>query len=124
MPKEPRTTDDPVGQKLLQVLREKGRQDDLKHLAKVFDVRVQSTYDWIKYGRISKDRYATLVQWSGRPLEWWFDVPSSSRPPWPFPQLQEDAIAAMDPLQIARLEGALILTAAQLGLDLGNALAA
>jgi hypothetical protein len=77
MPKLPRSTTDPLGQKLLAVLREKGTPDDLNALAQALDVKVQSTYDWIKHGRISKDRYARLVEWSGRSLHWWFDLPDN-----------------------------------------------
>jgi hypothetical protein len=75
MPKPNRTTADPLGNKLLQILREKGHEDDLVYLAGEFGVEVQSTYDWIKHGRIAKSRYARLVEWSGRTLHWWFDIP-------------------------------------------------
>jgi hypothetical protein len=78
MPKQPpingRTTDDPLGKKLLAVLAEKGHPDDLNVLAEALGVTVQSTYDYIRHGRLSKDRYARLVAWSGRSLDWWFDV--------------------------------------------------
>lgn len=74
MPKTPRTTSDPLGQKLLQVLREQGHADDLNFLAAQLGVTVQSTYDYIRHGRLAKERYPKLVEWSGRPLDWWFDV--------------------------------------------------
>ena len=77
MPKRERETTDPIGRKLLAVLREQGHPDDLKHLADAFGIQVQSTYDWIRHGRIAKERYARLVEWSGRDLHWWFDIPAS-----------------------------------------------
>lgn len=79
MPKPPRTTSDPLGQKLLQVLREQGHPDDLNHLAAQLGVTVQSTYDYIRHGRLAKERYARLVEWSGRPLDWWFDVQTPAK---------------------------------------------
>lgn len=74
MPKPPRETSDPLGRKLLAVLRDKGQADNLNALAAALEVTVQSTYDYIKHGRLSKDRYPLLVAWSGRSLDWWFDI--------------------------------------------------
>ena len=88
MPKSPRQTQDPLGKKFLQVLREKGHADDLNYLAEVFGVKVQSTYDWINLGRFAKERYPRLVEWSGRPLEWWFDVGGPLRASEPAPGAQ------------------------------------
>lgn len=114
MPKPPRETDDPLGKKLLQVLRETGHEDDLNELARQLQVKVQSTYDYIKHGRIAKDRYPLLVQWSGRSLDWWFDVPrySATSPqaapmvsePIPFPPAQglDAALPLIDPGRITR----------------------
>lgn len=124
MPKEPRTTDNPLGKKILTVLREQGHADDLNYLAKAFDVNVQSTYDWIKFGRMSKDRFARLVEWSGRSLHWWFDVPArvEDRPAWPFPNVDEEALCGLDRDTLIALGGGLHLQAAQMGVNLRNGL--
>lgn len=122
MPKPPRTTNDPLGQKLLYVLREKGTADDLHSLAAAFGVKVQSTYDWIEHGRMAKERYTQLVKWSGRSLDWWFDVPTantaiaashSARPPWPFPDLDEHLICSLDRELRLQMSGALKMLVGQ-----------
>lgn len=78
MPKSPRASADPFGAKLLEVLRDKGQTDDLVYLAQVFGVKVQSTYDWITHGRMSRGRFQKLVEWSGRSLHWWFDIQTAA----------------------------------------------
>ena len=119
MPKKPRETSDPLGKKLLQVLAEKGRADDLNFLAEALGVTVQSTYDYINHGRLSKDRYARLVEWSDRSLDWWFDIPSyrasspiceyKSEPAalaWPVAGMSIDQVhAALTPEQRAEISG-------------------
>jgi hypothetical protein len=112
MPKRSYETDNPFGQKLLQVLAERGTPGDLPALANAFGVAVPSTYDWIRHGRFAKDRYADLVTWSGRSLHWWFDCPPVAseqsaprtleeptapygRPPWPFPNISERRVCSM-----------------------------
>lgn len=121
MPKKPpRSTTDPFGRRMLEVLRQMGHEDDLNWLASQFGVTVQSTYDWINHGRIAKDRYARLVEWSGRPLDWWFGVPASlmrSRPPWPFASIDETRLSRCTPEQLARIEAGLLAVLAALGLD-------
>jgi hypothetical protein len=75
MPKKPspeRPTDNPLGRKIQQVMRDKGQ--DFKALAEIFQVSVPSVYDWIDHGRLSKERYQQLVKWSGKSLDWWFDI--------------------------------------------------
>lgn len=117
MPKE-RATTDPLGLKLLQVLRELGRPNDLHYLAEVFGVKVQSVYDWIDFGRLSKDRYQKLAEWSGKSLDWWFDIQTGanqyfarepdkiyySRPKWPFADINEQRFCALGPDTIAMIE--------------------
>lgn len=78
MPKpiKERDTSNPLGQKINQVMREKGMGGDYGALARAFTVKTPSVYDWIDHGRLGKERYNTLVAWSGRSLDWWFDVVS------------------------------------------------
>ena len=74
-----RQTSNRLGQKLNEVMREKGIEGDYAALATVFGVKTPSVYDWITHGPLGKERYACLVEWSGRGLSWWFDVPEPSR---------------------------------------------
>lgn len=69
-----RATTNPLGQKLNAVLREKGMEGDYAALARIFEVKTPSVYDWITHGRLGKERYAKLVEWSGKGLDWWFDI--------------------------------------------------
>jgi hypothetical protein len=130
MPKKPYETDNAFGKKLLGVMAEKGMAGDLARLAADFGVTVPSTYDWVKHGRFAKERYARLVEWSGRDLHWWFDVRDDSaapartahepiapygRPPWPFRSpLTEQTICNLAADDLRRIEGALLLVLAQL----------
>lgn len=56
-------------------MREKGIEGDYGTLANIFGVKTPSVYDWITHGRLGKERYAKLVEWSGKSLDWWFDIP-------------------------------------------------
>lgn len=47
-------------------------------VAEVFGVKPPSVYDWYEHGRIHKKHYPTLVEWSGKPLQWWLDFPETS----------------------------------------------
>lgn len=132
MPKKRYETENPFGQKLLQVLAEKGAADDLPTLAAAFSVSVPSTYDWIRHGRFAKERYPDLVRWSGKGLDWWFDAPNPQptqalppmrepsapygRPAWPFTRLSESAVCKLTPDDRLLLEGAVLAVVAQLGL--------
>lgn len=82
-----RTTSNPIGQKFHQVMADKGMSGDYKALALEFGVRTPSVYDWIDHARIGKDKYPRLVEWSGRDLHWWFDIPA------PVVQLQAPVMA-------------------------------
>jgi len=61
-------------------LKEEAERLGLKpaQVAKVFDVKPPSVYDWYEHGRIHKKHYPTLVEWSGKPLSWWLDIPIDS----------------------------------------------
>lgn len=80
-PKRERPSDNPIGQKINHVLREKGLTGDYLTLAKEFEVALTSVYGWVDKGRISKDRLPKLAHWSGYPLDWWLssDSPLSSK---------------------------------------------
>lgn len=68
MPKsqQERNTSNPLGQKINALMREKGIAGDYAAIARAFDVKTPSVYDWIDHGRLGKDRYLALVKWSGR----------------------------------------------------------
>lgn len=86
-PQQERKTSNPLGQKINALMREKGLTGDYAAIARAFDVKTPSVYDWIDHGRLGKERYAALVQWSGRSLDWWFDIPTA-------PSIYKDADAA------------------------------
>jgi len=117
MTKAARTTSNPLGRKLLQVLEEQGTPNDLTALAAAFSVAVPSTYDWINHGRIAKERYARLVEWSGHDLHWWFDlapaatlrlVGASPSLRWPFQRVSLQTLLALSEADRSTLEGLLI----------------
>lgn len=47
----------------------------------------------------------------------WFDMPADGSGEWPFRRLDEAKVRNLDPDQVTQLETAIILAAAQLGLD-------
>lgn len=96
MPKQPRTTTNPLGKKFLEVMKAKSIEDDYVALAEAFKVKVPSVYDWIDHGRFSKARYAQLVAWSGRSLDWWFDVPQPADGGYPKGQVRAFVVQARD----------------------------
>lgn len=69
-----RKTSNPLGMKINAVMREKGIEGNYGVLAAIFEVKPPSVYDWITHGRLGKERYAKLVEWSGKSLDWWFDI--------------------------------------------------
>jgi hypothetical protein len=102
--KTPTPTNNPFGLKLNTYLLDIGRPGDYTFVAEAFGIKRPSVSEWVKFGRIAKRHYALLVEWSGRPLSWWFGTqayevsdasnPLSvqeplargyvSNPPWPF----------------------------------------
>lgn len=95
MPKpiKQRETSNPLGLKFHEVMKEKNMVGDYKALAAVFDVATPSVYDWIDHARISKDRYRQMVEWSGRSLDWWFDIPADAiTKPAPSPPRRKVAV--------------------------------
>lgn len=60
-----------MGAKLQQEAENKGLKP--KDVAKIFDVKPPSVYDWYENGRIHKKHFLTLVEWSGKPITWWLD---------------------------------------------------
>lgn len=81
-PKKTLDTKDPLGQKINLVMTEKGIAGDYGALAKVFGVTTASAREWVQLGRMAKERYTKLAEWSGRSLDWWFDVPTLTTQPW------------------------------------------
>lgn len=73
-PMKERKTENPLGLKINALMRERGMTGDYAALAKIFDVKTPSVYDWIDHGRLGKERYVALVDWSERSLDWWFDI--------------------------------------------------
>lgn len=84
-PKRARETLNPIGQKLNEVMAEKGIEGDYAAVAKHFSVAVPSIYGWIDYGRINKSRLNALALWSGKSVSWWLgaaeDEHTESTPP-------------------------------------------
>lgn len=74
-PKAVRATTNPLGQKINQIMESQGHAGDYAWLAAHFGIAVPSTYSWIDKGTVSKEHYPKLVEWSGKSLDWWFDVP-------------------------------------------------
>lgn len=117
-----RQTGMPLGMKINAVMAERGMAGDYAALARVFGVKTPSVYDWIDHDRLGKERYRKLVEWSGRSLDWWFDIPGQppvgnvhtlhepemapylSSPHWPFsrPFAQYQALSDLDK---GRLDG-------------------
>jgi len=77
-PAKVRETSNPIGIKINMIMLEKGIPGEYAALASVFGVKPPSVYDWIDHGRIGKNQYQQLVDWSGRPLEWWFDIKNNN----------------------------------------------
>lgn len=91
-PMKLRDTSNPIGLKFHKVMKEKGIVADYAAVARAFGVATPSVYDWIDHGRIGKDRYRQLVEWSGRHLDWWFDIaPARAEPTVPVAANQNGA---------------------------------
>lgn len=88
-PMKIRETSNPIGLKFHQVMAEKKMDGDYKALADAFGVRTPSVYDWIDHARIGKDRFARLVEWSGKSLHWWFDIAAQADDLVPPHQVQQ-----------------------------------
>lgn len=72
-PKRVRETTNTFGRRVNQAMEEQRIPGDYAALAAIFEVKVPSVYGWIDNGRISKSKLPKLVEWSGRPLEWWLN---------------------------------------------------
>lgn len=73
MPNFPMKKPAHIGEKLKKEAEERGLKP--ADVAAIFGVRGPSVYDWYAHGRIHKKHYPKLVQWSGRPLAYWLDMP-------------------------------------------------
>lgn len=73
MPNFPMSEKEHIGRKLQQEAEKRGLKP--AQVAEIFGVRPPSVYDWYAHGRISQKHYAKLIQWSGKSIEWWLDLP-------------------------------------------------
>jgi transcriptional regulator with XRE-family HTH domain len=62
-----------IGDRLAQVMQEQGVSKP--ELAKRFDVRLQSVYDWVNHGRIAKKHLPLLIEVFNKPLSFWLGTP-------------------------------------------------
>lgn len=98
-------------------------------IARHFGVKPPSIHDWVKKGSISKDKLPELWRYFSDvvgPEHWglsaWPELgtpPESAKIDWPFPRVPEKTIRNLPPEQVNRLEGALLLALAQLGVAAG-----
>ena len=65
-----------MGEKLKQEATARGLKP--AQVAAVFGVKPPSVYDWYEHGRIHQKHYPALVEWSGKPITWWLDLPVAS----------------------------------------------
>lgn len=63
-----------MGKKLQKMAEERGLRP--VDIAKIFNVKAPSVYDWYEHGRIHKKHFEKLVEWSGQPITWWLDFTS------------------------------------------------
>lgn len=73
---EPLKKPEHIGDRLKLFMDE--HQIKVKQVAEIFGVERPSVYDWLKFGRMDKKHYATLVQWSKLPIEYWLGMPIQS----------------------------------------------
>ena len=104
-------------------------------VAQEFGVKPPSVQDWIKRGTIAKDKLPQLWDYFANVVDashWGLEVlpklsapvnapiPMPTRPAlaWPFEGIDCKKVLALAPSDIARLEGALLLAAGQMRLDI------
>lgn len=61
-----------LADKLRRAMKEAGHTH--RELAAHFGVGASAVYDWLKTGRISKDRIPELAKLYGYPVAWWLDA--------------------------------------------------
>lgn len=84
LPNFPMSQKKHMGEKLQQEAQKKGLKP--AEIAEIFGVRAPSVYDWYSHGRIHQKHYSKLVEWSGKPIEWWLDLtPGAHRAQEPTP---------------------------------------
>lgn len=114
----------------------KGELNGIKaKLAEHCGVKPQAVSGWLKTARITKTNLAKAEQFFGVKADFIGRADHHTREPdhdgyrvtpvrWPFPSVSLDALLRLPPQDLLRLEGALLLAAAQLGLDVKLAAAA
>lgn len=123
-------TDSTVIKEWLAAAFESGRERGLSpaDLARHCEVTPQAVHGWITTGRISKTNLTHAVGYFGhapafRPLTR-EPEPDYHVVTWPFPNLDQTKIRRLSRDDLLRLEGALLLAAAQIGLDIAKLAAA
>lgn len=104
-------------------------------IARHFGVKPPSLADWVKRGTVSKTRLPALWKyfadvvgpehWGMTAAEWPAGLTGENptteteapKEDWPYPKIDETKIRCVTGTNAARLEGAILLAAAQLGLD-------
>ena len=67
-------------------------------VAEKFGVKPPSVYDWYEHGCIHKKHYPSLVEMSGKPIQWWLDFPkedfevAEDRPPYVEPDRRHQVL--------------------------------
>ena len=95
-------------------------------LAEHCDVTAQAVAGWRRTGRISKTNLAKAAQLIGSAPDFLHDsvslvareAPVSHRAAWPFDEIDEEAVRALTLADRLRLEGAVLVAATQLGLNI------
>lgn len=104
-------------------------------VARHFGIKPPSLYDWEKKGSVDKAKLPELWRffsdvvgpehWGLTAAEWPIGLPASGTEQleipaehWPYPEIDETKFRAVRGKKAAQLEGAILLAASQLGLDL------
>ena len=105
------------------VIRKAGERDwSQKDLADRIGVAPQNVTNWKRRG-VPPDQYVTIADALGCSLDEllgrtkYVGVGQPSAGRWPYDKIDEERFRSLDPTQASRLEGAILLAAAQLGLD-------
>ncbi|GGX32601.1 hypothetical protein GCM10007242_44410 [Pigmentiphaga litoralis] len=97
-----------------------------REVAEACGVSVQAINGWKNNGRIAKEHLRTLAGLTGLPVSWWLpgadaeDAPATGAAgmKWPFESISASDVSAMPPALRLKLDGAIALAVAQLGIGL------
>ncbi len=119
-----------TGKELGNAIREAIKLKGVKsvEVAKHFGVTPPSIQDWMNRGVISKDKLEKLWAYFSDvvgPEHWGLTKPptpirtrSDTRPPWPFPELDEKSVCALPAKKRRILELAILGTASEIGVSI------